>query len=70
MSAAVWWNASGNIGYLGLAPKDGLDWRRHCPTCPPGLWAVGITGWLTRACTAVIDDFGNLVQVPSPEGWQ
>jgi hypothetical protein len=60
--SAVWWSESRLVGYLGRASHDGLEWRRHQPFCKPGLWAVQVTGW-TIAADAVIDDFGNLVQV-------
>lgn len=60
---AVWWSTSGLIGYLGLNGRDGLEWRRHAFMCRPGMWAIGITGWSMEPLQAVVDDFGNLVQV-------
>lgn len=62
MSGAVWWASSGLKGYLGLAPRDGLEWERHGLMCKPGLWTVCVTGWGVWM-PAVVDDFGNLVKV-------
>lgn len=64
--SATWWCPSGRlIGYLGGSTRDGLEWRRHCPVfCKPGLWVVWVTGW-GFVSHAVVDDFGNLVKVPS-----
>lgn len=59
---AVWWTSHGLIGYLGHAPRDGLEWRRHDVFCKPGMWRVCVTGW-GMECSAVVDDFGNLVKV-------
>lgn len=59
-----WWDTghSGLIGYFGK-PSDGLHWMRHAWGCKPGMWAVGITGWDSFGKAAVVDDFGNLVEV-------
>lgn len=64
MSAALW-SGHGLKGYLGLSPHDGLEWSRHDWQCRPGMWAVTVTGWRCDPMPAVIDDFGNLVQVRS-----
>ena len=64
MSAAhIWWTAGnhGLCGYVG-AGASGIQFTRHAYDCLPGLWRVGITGW-TNDCNAVVDDFGDLVQV-------
>jgi hypothetical protein len=65
--SAVWWSVESATGYLGEAPRDGLEWTRHGYLNHPGLWRVAITGW-GDACghPAVMDDFGNLVQVQAP----
>ena len=59
---AVWWSVGGNSCYIGRG-IDGLEFHRHGPMSKPGRWWVGITGWDARGHDAVIDDFGNLVQV-------
>lgn len=64
-SPAVWWSPDGRAGYLGRSATDGLDYQRHGWMCRPGLWSVSITGWHVNAAFAVMDDFGNLVQVPA-----
>lgn len=51
----------GLVVFIGHA-STGLEWRRHGPLCEPGYWRVGITGW-GFVGHAVVDDFGNLVQV-------
>jgi hypothetical protein len=61
---AVWWSYTGSTGYLGQSQRDGLEFSRHTVYCRPGLWDVRITGWSCGgAHCAVIDDFGNLVEV-------
>jgi len=57
----VWFNHSGSVIYVG--GSTGLEFRRHdIFTCENGFWSVGITGWRNHG-KAVIDDFGNLVEV-------
>ena len=63
--SAVWWATSSLTGYLGESSTDGLQWERHTPMCKPGKWAVCVTGWSLGYAAAVVDDFGNLVQVPA-----
>lgn len=64
MSGAVWWTESHAVkGYLGLAPRDGLEWERHGSFCDPGFWRVSVTGWGGMTSRAVVDDFGDLVQI-------
>ena len=65
MSGAVWWLEGGAKGYLGLAPRDGLEWERHGELCDAGFWRVAVTGWRGMSSRAVVDDFGDLVQVPA-----
>jgi hypothetical protein len=62
--SATWWSPVGLRGYLGHALHDGLEWSRHDTLCKPGLWRVDVTGW-GFVSHAVVDDFGNLVKVPS-----
>jgi len=59
-----WWIDTGRHGLVGYGGEsnDGLEYRRHSYRCKPSLWAVLITGWSCFA-DAVVDDFGNLVQV-------
>jgi hypothetical protein len=59
--ADLWWNKSGGRCYLGFA-SDGLEWSRHGEDCIGGYWRVAITGWRGEHF-AVMDDFGNLVEV-------
>lgn len=64
-NANVWWcdsYGSGLVGYVGRG-TDGLECCRHDYLCSPGLWRVGVTGWVHTVGHAVVDDFGNLVQV-------
>jgi hypothetical protein len=63
--SAVWWSDS--AGYLGPSLLDGLEWTRHFYLNRPGFWRVAITGWGDAyGHPAVMDDFGNLVQVQAP----
>lgn len=49
--------------YLGqCSPTSNIAYYRHHPLCKPGTWRVLITGWWWGV-PAVVDDFGNLVQV-------
>ena len=57
-----WWADHGLTAYCGEA-VDGLQFSRHGFMCRPGFWLVGITGWACEVAHAVVDDFGNLVQV-------
>lgn len=64
-NANVWWSGgygSGLIGYIGRV-NDGLEFARHTYLCQPGYWCVSLTGWVVAVAHAVVDDFGNLVQV-------
>lgn len=66
MSAArIWWadeGCSGLCGYIGQG-CEGLEFVRHGYLCRPGYWNVTVTGWAVSVGCAVVDDFGNLVQV-------
>lgn len=61
MNARVWY--AGSCCYIG-DELQGLEYERHSYRCQPGKWHVGVTGWEMNN-PAVIDDFGNLVQVPA-----
>lgn len=59
--ADLWWNQSGTRCYVGRA-SGGVEWSRHSEDCRSGFWFVTLTGW-GRGHDAVMDDFGNLVEV-------
>ena len=51
------WGSRGSRGYIA-----GVLIERHTFGCRPGFWRVSLAGW--GGChTAVVDDFGTLVQV-------
>ena len=66
MSAArIWWSDDGHgglCGYIG-AGVEGLEFVRHGFYSRPGFWCLSLTGWAIAVAHAVVDDFGNLVQV-------
>lgn len=60
-----WWNPSGNTCYAGHSPNDGLAWTRHDIFGSVGKWYVRVIGFPSLRAEAVVDDFGNLVEVPA-----
>lgn len=63
--SACWWSDITGAGHLGRSTKDGLAYRRHTGAVRPGFWTVSVDGWAHMTQQAVVDDFGNLVQVPA-----
>ena len=60
-----WWDGSsmpelgaGLFGYIA-----GIQIERHTAGCRPGLWLARVTAFSMGCAHAVVDDFGNLVQV-------
>lgn len=50
------------FGGAWCAYRSAVVMERHGMFCKPGLWRVGILFWGSTT-NAVVDDFGNLVQV-------
>ena len=58
------WYDTGRYGAYGYVGRiEGLEYLRYANICKPGLWRVNLLGWWGVGADAVIDDFGNLVQV-------
>jgi hypothetical protein len=64
LKKGVWHSWSGD----GVGSSDSvINWWRHQPMCPPGMWLVDAfmpsLQFSLPKLLAVVDDFGNLVQV-------
>ena len=64
MSARIWIMDDGCHGlYIYVGINTGLEFTRHAYCNAPGKWRVAVTGWTGMDSAAVVDDFGDLVQV-------